>query len=64
MTTITEFDFVKHNFSQADPWICGHRGHATTSCGYSFKRYFELGQDGRAKAKETLWGGPKVGQVL
>lgn len=66
MTTTTQFDFSQTCLIllQADPWICGHRGHSTTSCGYSFKRYFELGQDGRATAKATLWGGNKNGQVL
>merc|ERR1712018_53379 len=29
-----------------DPWICGHRGHATTSCGYRFSRYYEIAAAG------------------
>ena len=28
---------------QADPFICGHRGHSMTSCGYRFKAFFEIG---------------------
>ena len=24
---------ITFHFSQADPWICGHRGHAATTCG-------------------------------
>jgi len=27
---------------KADPWICGHRGHAGTTCGIRFSKYFEL----------------------
>ena len=26
--------------ADADPWICGHRGHASTTCGVRFKEYF------------------------
>jgi len=26
-----------------DPWICGHRGHSTISCGVRFSKYFEIG---------------------
>ena len=26
---------------QADPYICGHRGHASTSCGIKFSQFFK-----------------------
>jgi len=25
----------------ADPWICGHRGHSATTCGVQFSKYYE-----------------------
>jgi len=31
---------------KADPWICGHRGHAATTCGIRFSKYFELQSKG------------------
>ena len=27
---------------QADPFICGHRGHATTPCAIRFSKYMEI----------------------
>ena len=30
---------------QADPWVCGHRGHSTTSCGFKFSEFFEIGRE-------------------
>jgi len=29
----------------ADPWVCAHRGHSTTSCGYTFSEFFEIGRE-------------------
>jgi len=29
----------------ADPWVCGHRGHSTTSCGFKFSEFFEIGRE-------------------
>jgi len=28
-----------------DPWICGHRGHATTTCGIRYSKYFEIAEN-------------------
>jgi len=36
---------------KTDPYICGHRGHASTSCGIRFSRYFEIA-DGRYNSGE------------
>jgi len=43
---ISEHAPVDFTDVQADPWVCGHRGHATTSCGYRFSRFFELAKTG------------------
>jgi len=28
----------------ADPWVCGHRGHNVVSCGVTFSKYFEIAE--------------------
>ena len=37
--------YILFCYHQADPWICGHRGHATTSCGFRFSEYFKLANE-------------------
>ena len=32
----------KKSVVQADPYICGHKGHFQTSCGLTFSKCYEL----------------------
>ena len=32
---------------QADPWICGHGGHSSLSCGTRFSDYFVMVKDAK-----------------
>ena len=43
------YNITKHPF-QVDPYICGHRGHFSTSCGIKFSQYFAMAshEDGNA----------------
>ena len=41
---ILNFEFLTVLF-QADPWVCAHRGHSTTSCGFTFSEFFEIGRE-------------------
>ena len=43
---ITENAPVTFTDPKADPWICGHRGHAGITCGIRFSKYFELAETG------------------
>ena len=48
---------------QADPWICGHRGHSTTSCGYHFSRYFEKAAEAKENGIDSgciFWNGQQT----
>ena len=33
---------IKLTLVQADPYICGHKGHFQTSCGLTFSKCYEL----------------------
>jgi len=37
--------------TDADPWVCGHRGHSTTSCGFKFSKYLEKGREAIANGE-------------
>ena len=30
---------------KVDPYICGHRGHASTSCGITFSQFFKFASE-------------------
>ena len=45
---ILNFEFLTVLF-QADPWVCAHRGHSTTSCGFTFSEFFEIGREALAE---------------